>query len=277
MKGQIVKIISNDYFVDSSDKEYICKARGIFKQNKETLKVGDYVSFDDDKKVIEKLFPRKNTLDRPFVSNVDVAFIVTSLKKPDFSTNLLDKLLVICSLNNIEPVICVTKKDLLKGSEYKKIKNILNYYKKIGYTIVYNTNISKIKRLIKNKVVVLTGQTGSGKSTLINKLDKTLDFETGEISEALGRGKHTTRHVSLVKISKGKVLDTPGFSAIDLDKYTDEEIRKSFVEFNKFSCKYKGCTHTKENNCSIKNNVPNKILESRYNNYLNFIERRNKK
>ena len=273
MKGQIVKIISNDYFVESNNKEYICKARGKLKESKDTLKVGDFVLFDNAQKVIEKILPRKNTLDRPLVSNIDTAFIVTSLKKPDFSTNLLDKFLVVCEINNIEAVICITKKDLVNRNEFKKLKKILNYYKKIGYKVVYNTSLFKIKKLIKNKVIVLTGQTGSGKSTLINKLDKNLNFETGEISKALGRGKHTTRHVSLVKIGKGKVLDTPGFSALSLEDYSIDEIKNSFIEFKHYKCKYKGCIHKKEEDCIVKKHVGKTILKSRYENYLKFIER----
>lgn len=274
MKGQIIKIISNDYFVESENKEYICKARGKLKQDNEKLKVGDYIIFDKDKKIIEKLLKRKNTLERPLVSNIDMAFIVTSLKLPDFSTNLLDKFLVICHLNDIEPIICITKKDMLKAKEFKTIKKILNYYKKIGYKVVYNTSLLKIKRLINNKEVVFTGQTGSGKSTLINRLDKSLNFETGEVSKALGRGKHTTRQVSLVKIGKGKVLDTPGFSALELNSYSVEKIKNSFIEFKKFKCKYKDCTHTNEKECMVKKEKGKKILESRYQNYLKFIERR---
>ena len=273
MKGQIVKILSNDYFVEKDNITYICKARGKLRQKEDSLKVGDYVTFDEKNKTIEKLLKRKNTLDRPFVSNIDTAFIVTSLVKPDFSANLLDKFLVICKLNSIEAVICITKKDLIDRKSFKEIKKVLKYYKNIGYKIVYNTEIRKIKKLINNKVVVFTGQTGAGKSTLINKLDKTLDFETGEISEALGRGKHTTRHVSLVKVAGGKVLDTPGFSSLDLEDFTNEEIKEGFIEFKNYKCKYKDCTHTKEEKCKIKEEKGKSILKSRYDNYLKFIER----
>lgn len=271
MKGIIVKIVSNDYFVESNNKVYILKPRGKFKNDNISLKVGDYVIFDKDKKVLEKVLKRKNTLERPFVSNIDMAFIVTSLKDPDFNLSLLDKFISFLEINNITPVICITKKDLIEKKKYKEIKKVLNYYKKIGYKIVYNTNLFKIKRIIKNRVVVFTGQTGAGKSTLINKLDKSLSLETGEISKALGRGKHTTRYVSLLNVGRGKIVDTPGFSSLSLDNYSDEEIKNSFREFKKYNCKYKDCSHTKEDGCSIKDNK--NILKSRYYNYIKFIER----
>ena len=274
MKGQIVKIISDDYFIDSSLGQVICKARGKFRKDNMIPKVGDYVIFDNDLKTIEKILPRKNELDRPFVSNIDEAFIITSLKKPDFSTNLLDKLLVVCEINNIKPIICITKKDLMNKKQLNEIKQILKYYKKIGYTIVYNHQLFRIKRMFKNKTIVFTGQTGAGKSSLINKLNKDLNFETNEISEALGRGKHTTRYVTLVDINKGKVVDTPGFSAIDLSVYTDEQIKNAFIEFKNYKCPYKGCMHIKEKECKVKENINSNILKSRYDNYIKFIEKR---
>ncbi|MGM9879171.1 MAG: ribosome small subunit-dependent GTPase A [Bacilli bacterium] len=274
MKGQIIKIVSNDYFIESNNSEYICKARGKLKKDNIIPKVGDYVIFNKEEKVLEKVLPRKNELDRPNVSNIDEAFIITSLKKPDFSTNLLDKLLVICEINGITPVICLTKKDLLPKNEWSSLKKIIKYYKKLGYPVLYNNNISKIKKRFKNKTIVFTGQTGSGKSTLLNKLDKSLNFETNEISEALGRGKHTTRYVTLVSIAGGKVLDTPGFSAIDLTKYTNEEIRDSFAEFKKYHCSYKNCMHINEKECKVKKQVGEQILKSRYENFLKFIEKR---
>ena len=274
MKGQIVKIISNDYQVESNNENYICKPRGKFKNNNVNLKVGDFVIFSKEELVIEKVLPRKNELDRPFVSNIDEAFIITSLKKPDFSTNLLDKLITICEINNIKPVICITKKDLLEKDEFKRVKPVLKYYKKLGYTVIFNNKVNKIKKMFKNKTIVFTGQTGAGKSSLINKLDHTLDFETNEISDALGRGKHTTRYVTLVTIGKGKVVDTPGFSAIDLNKYSDEDIKNSFIEFKKYNCPYKDCTHKKEKECAVKKHVGESILKSRYENYIKFIEKR---
>lgn len=274
MKGQIVKIISNDYFIKSKDKEYICKARGKFRNDNIIPKVGDYVFFDEKKLVIETIEKRKNELNRPSVSNIDIAFLITSLKQPDFSTNLLDKLLTICNLKNIKPIICLTKKDLLTKEELKNIKKIMKYYKKLGYKVIYNHELFKIKKIFKRKTVVFTGQTGAGKSSLLNKLDKNLNFETNEISKALGRGKHTTRYITLVELYKGKVLDTPGFSAIDLEEYTDQQIKNSFIEFGHYNCPYKNCSHINEKECKVKKDIGNKILKSRYENYKKFIEKR---
>lgn len=274
MKGQIVKIISDDLFIDNNNDIYICKARGKFRNKKIIPKVGDFVIFDEKEKVVNEILSRKNELDRPSVSNIDEAFIITSLKKPDFSSNLLDKLLVVSYVNNIKPVICFTKMDLLNKRELKSLKKVIKYYKKLGYTITNNTKLSKIKKMFKDKTVVFTGQTGAGKSTLMNKLDKRLNFETNEISKALGRGKHTTRYVTLVNINGGKVLDTPGFSAIDIDKYSDKDIRDSFIEFRKYNCPYSDCMHINEKECEVKKHIGKDILESRYEDYIKFVEKR---
>lgn len=274
MEGQIVKILSNLYFVNSNNKIYECHSRGKFRNDKITPTVGDYVKFDDKNNYILEILPRKNTLVRPLVSNIDQAFIVTSCKSPDFSTNLLDKLLVLLEFNNIKPIICLTKVDLLIGKEKKEIKKIKKYYQKIGYCVVENSNLFKIKRLFKNKTTVFTGQTGAGKSTLLNKLDKNLKLETNEISKALGRGKHTTRHVELIELYKGKVLDTPGFSSITFDNMSKEDIKNSFIEFSNYECPYQDCMHLKENECEIKKQVNNgTILSSRYENYKSFISK----
>lgn len=272
MEGQIVKILSNLYTVNSNGKIYECHSRGKFRNENITPLVGDFVKFDEKNNYILEILPRKNSLERPLVSNVDQGLIVTSLKEPDFSTNLLDKLLVVMEYHKIKPIICLTKNDLLKGNEKKKIKKIINYYKKLGYKVLYNTNTFRIKRLFKNKTTVFTGQSGAGKSTLLNKLDKKLNLETGEISHALGRGKHTTRYVQLLELFGGKVVDTPGFSMIEFNNMSKEELRDSFIEFNKYPCPYKDCMHLTEGECRVKQEVKNKnILESRYENYKKFI------
>lgn len=273
MKGQIVKISSDLHFVNFEDEIFPCKCRGIFRKEHIIPVVGDYVLFSKEKKLIEEILPRKNTFYRPKVSNIDRAFLITSLKLPDFSLNLLDKFLVLMEINKVEPIICITKSDLVLEDELNKINEVLNYYRSIGYTVVFNTEIDKIKELLENKTSVFTGQTGAGKSTLLNKLNPNWNLETGEISVALGRGKHTTRVVELFDFCNGKVMDTPGFSSLEFNKYTKEQIRDAFIEFLEYPCPFKDCNHTKEEECCVKKEVLNKnILESRYENYLSFIE-----
>lgn len=274
MEGQIIKILSNLYTVSSDGKKYECHSRGKFRKDNITPTVGDYVKFDNHDNYILEILPRKNTLDRPLVSNIDQAIIVTSCKEPDFDCNLLDKLLVLLEYNDIKPIIVLTKIDLLNKKELEEIDKIQKYYKSIGYTIFDNRHVSKIKELLKDKTTVLTGQTGAGKSTLLNKLDSKLSLATGEISKALGRGKHTTRHVELIEMYKGKVLDTPGFSSLDLDKLDLEDIKNSFIEFSNYPCPYRDCMHIKEKECNVIKAVEDgKILESRYENYKKFVRR----
>ena len=276
MKGKIIKCLSNDYTVLTGNETYICKSRGKFRKLNITPLVGDNVIFDEQNKYILEILPRTNELVRPPVANIDQAILITSVKEPDFSSNLLDKLITIVEYNNVKPIICFTKIDLLTSIEKKEIETIYNYYKSIGYDVYYNYEIDEIKKIFKDKVSVFTGQTGAGKSTLLNKLDSNLNIKTGEISIALGRGKHTTRHTELINLCGGLVADTPGFSAISLDSLSKADIRDQFNEFNKYRdlCKYKDCMHDKEDHCMIKEKVNDKtILKSRYENYLKFIEK----
>ena len=273
MQGQVVKVISDQFFVDLENEVLVCKQRGKLKKLKTLPLVGDFVLIDKEKKVILEILPRKNEIIRPNVSNIDQALIVTSLKNPDFSTNLLDKLLVQLEINNIKPIICLTKKDLLKKSEFELLESTITYYKKIGYVVVENTEILKIKKYLASKVTVLIGQTGAGKSTLLNNLFKDLNLKTGEVSLALGRGRHTTRHVEIIRKGLIKVLDTPGFSALSFANYTPLMVRDAFIEFKNFPCPYKDCMHLKESECMVKEAVnKNKIIKSRYLNYKNFQE-----
>ena len=270
MEGTIVKILSNLFTVEISNKFYDCHARGKFRKDKLTPRVGDKVIVDLENKYILDIKERKNVFDRPMIANIDSAIIVTSVKKPDLSLNLLDKQLCLIISKNVEPIIVLTKMDLLKNYELKEVKKLIKYYKSIGINVVTNKQTFKLTKLIKNKMVVLTGQTGAGKSTLLNKLDKKLNLATGAISEALGRGKHTTRHVELFKYKSSLIADTPGFSALDIEDLSNDEIKNSFLEF-KLNCKFKDCNHIKEAGCQVIRNVNNnKILLSRYENYLKF-------
>lgn len=274
MNGKIIRIISNDYTVLADNNKYICKSRGKFRNMKITPLVGDNVIFDEKQKYIMEVLSRKNSLVRPPVANIDQAVIVISVKEPDFSTNLLDKLLVIIEYNNIKPVICLTKLDL--EHDKKEILEYTNYYNKIGYEVYFNNNVNSIKPLFKNKISVFAGQSGAGKSSLLNKLDSNLNIKTDKISLALGRGKHTTRHVELLEILDGLVADTPGFSAIVFDDMSKQDIRDNFIEFNQYrdDCEYSDCMHDQETKCAIKEQLKKgNILESRYNNYLKFISK----
>ncbi|MBR6820948.1 MAG: ribosome small subunit-dependent GTPase A [Bacilli bacterium] len=273
MQGQIIKQISNLYTVKVGDMLYGCRARGKFRKDNISPMVGDYVIINTEDNVIESILERKNELDRPVIANVDIALIVTSTKKPNLDLNLLDKLISVITFNDIEPVVCFTKLDLLNEVEKENIDNLRKYYEMIGINCVYNTETAEIKRLLDNNIVVLAGQTGAGKSSLLNRLDDELDIETNEISEALGRGKHTTRHVELYEISDGYIADTPGFSALDLKDMNKEQLRDTFVEFRNYECKFRDCMHHKESKCGVKEALEDKmILQSRYNNYLLFLE-----
>ena len=274
MEGIIIKNQSNDYTVRTQNGIYICKPRGKFRNEKIIPLVGDTVVIDDINKYLLEIKPRKNSLIRPPIANIDIALIAVSVKEPKFDSNLLDKLLTIISFNNIKPIICLTKLDLLNEEETKEIKKIMTYYKDIGYTVVENTNAKEIKKIIKNKKVVIAGQSGAGKSSLLNRLDKNLSLETNEISKALGRGKHTTRCTTLYDVDGSLIADTPGFSSIDFREMTKMDIRDNMKEMfdNLEYCKYRDCMHIKEDACYVKKLLEEgKILASRYNNYKSFI------
>ena len=271
MIGKIVKQISNDYTVKVDNKLYTCKARGKFKHDGITPLVGDNALIDLDNKLLLEILPRKNELIRPSIANVDQAVIVASNKIPEFSLELLDKLLCIIEYNNIKPIIYVSKIDLLTDIEINNLNKILDYYRNIGYKVYTDLTI---KEVFKDKVTVFVGQSGAGKSTLLNKLDSKLSLITGEVSEALGRGRHTTRHVELIETLDGLIADTPGFSKISFIGMTKEDIRDNFIEFNNYRelCRYKDCMHNKEDECEIKKQIDNKILKTRYDNYIKFIK-----
>ena len=275
MEGFIIKNISNDYVIKSGEKTYSCKARGKFRNMKLTPLVGDYVYADEKNLYILDIKERKNCLVRPSVANVDQAIIVSSVKSPELDTYLLDKLLTIISFHDIEPIICFTKLDLLNDQEREKISNYIKYYQNIGYKVVTNKDRDNFKDLFKEKITVLTGQSGAGKSSLLNLLDNRLNLKTDEISLALNRGKHTTRHTELYELMGGYVVDTPGFSQVDFHEMSKMDIRDNMKEMfdNLENCKYRDCMHIKEDGCAVKELVENgEILMSRYENYKYYIE-----
>ena len=270
MRGQIIEINSDLHYVKSDNEIYPCKCRGIFRHEHIIPVVGDYVLFDEEKNIINEILERKNLFDRPKVSNIDQAFIVTSLVQPNYSDNLLDKFIVLMEINKVKPIIVLSKSDLVNDmSEFNKI---FDYYKSIGYDVVFNYELDKIKKLLKDKVSVFVGQSGAGKSTLLNKLNPEFNIKTNEISLSLGRGKHTTRVTKMYELFGGNVVDTPGFSALSIINYSKEDIRSGFIEFKKYNCEYRDCFHINEKICGVKDAViSNNIMRSRYDNYLRFI------
>lgn len=267
--GKLININKDLYTIMTDNSVFLCTARGKIRNDK--LIVGDNVEFDESKKTIEKLLPRKNSLIRPLVSNIDKLFIIVSTEIPAFSSFLLDKFIVIALQNNIEPIIIITKEDIIPLKEKHRINKYLKYYKHLGYKVYFNKEINKIKKEISNSVVALTGQTGAGKSTLLNRIDKNLNIETKEVSLSLGRGKHTTRMVTFHKVANGLIADTPGFSSLEIDILKDE-LKNYFEEFG-FKCKYSSCNHIKEADCDVIKRVNSgKIAKERYENYKKLYE-----
>ena len=272
MEGLICKILSDKCYVKTNEEVVICGFRGKMRTQKLLPLVGDKVIINKEKKVIEKILPRRNEIRRPSVCNISQGLIIASLKKPEIDTNLIDKILVELEFNSIKPVICFTKLDLLSKEEYQSISSIIEYYRTI-YPVYMNDEISRLKKIFKDEITVFIGQTGAGKSTLLNKLDSSLKLATGEISEALGRGKHTTRHVEIIEILSGLLLDTPGFSALEFSNMMQNEIRDAFIEFRNYPCEYRDCMHIKEDNCNVKKAVKEgKIAEFRYQDYLDLVK-----
>ena len=271
MVGRIVKIISNSYSVSSEDKIYNCIPRGKFRYEGLTPLVGDIVDFDENTLTIEHIHERKNELKRPEVANIDICIIVATLTRPEFSSFLLDKMVANVTLKDIKPIICLTKSDLLSEEQMEEFKPIIEYYNNIGIPTILNTDLDKLRSLVSGSLVTLTGQTGAGKSTLLNKLKPELNIETNDISEALGRGKHTTRHSEVYVFDDFSIVDTPGFSALDVD-VEKENIRFAFVEFDNSGCKFNDCMHLNEIGCRVKEQVSNhEVMESRYENYRKMV------
>ena len=277
-KGRIIKLIGGLYtVVDESNEKTVVKPLGIFRYKNLSPKVGDFVMYDQDS--IHELLPRVNDLERPTIANIDQALLITSCKKPDFSSILLDKFLALIEFNHIKPIIIITKIDLLTEEELRVLKKFMSYYEKY-YTVIYfstKTEVGKLEimKIASHKVNVLTGQTGAGKSSLFNSIDPSLHLATDEISLALGRGKHTTRHVELIPFTDGWIADTPGFSKLEFFEMEEVQLKDSFPDFFELGsdCKYNMCLHVNEPGCAVKKAVKeNRVPEERYNNYVKLYE-----
>ena len=275
-QGIIIKGIGGFYYVETADVIYECKARGSFRKNKISPLVGDNVIVtinEQGENTIDEILERKNFLIRPPLSNLDRLIIVSSMCDPKPNTIIIDKIIAVAEQKSIEPIIIFTKSDLLDANEY------VNIYKNAGFKSFSvskdnENDIEEIKKLFKNKVSAFTGNSGVGKSTLLNRIDNRLALETGEISKKLGRGRHTTRHVELFKINGGYVADTPGFSSLELErceKILKNDLPYCFREFNEFlgQCKFNSCAHINDKGCAIVQAVNDGIIEkSRHESYI---------
>lgn len=280
MKGQIIKALSGFYYVASEDEIFQTRARGNFRNRKITPLVGDEVIFESSNQTdgyLLEILPRKNELVRPPVANVDQGVVVTSLVEPNFSYNLLDRFLVTLEYEGIEPIIFLTKADLVK--DLAAMKAIEETYQAIGYHVITSKaegeDLLELQRYFPERITVFMGQSGAGKSTLLNRIVPELALETGVISESLGRGKHTTRHVELLPICDGLVADTPGFSSIDFLEIEAVELPKLFPDFLAVAsnCRFRECMHLNEPDCAVKQGVAaNEIAETRYKSYVQFLE-----
>ncbi|MBM7540529.1 ribosome small subunit-dependent GTPase A [Amphibacillus cookii] len=280
-EGQIIKALSGFYYVNSQGITYQCRARGLFRKQKQTPLVGDFVVFEAENLTdgyVTALLPRKNQLIRPPVANVDQALITVSAKEPEFSTILLDRFLVLVEFNHIEPIILITKIDLLTKEEASHLNMFVENYRSLGYQVKLlsdkpDQNLQEMQATLAKRTSVIAGQSGVGKSSLLNRLNSDLSIKTAQISASLGRGKHTTRHVELVEVSNGLVADTPGFSSLDFEQLSREALPLCFPEFEHYrsQCKFRGCMHIEEPKCAVKAALEQgEIAEYRYQHYLQF-------
>lgn len=280
-EGLILKGIAGFYYVKVKDGRVIeCKARGKFRNDNLTPVVGDKVyieELENNRGVINEIMDRKNLLLRPVVANIDQAIVVFAAKKPDIVFSLLDKLLIQIEHYNIDAVICINKSDLDDGI-INKVKSI---YEKVGYKVI-TTNalkgegIEELKYLLKGKISVFAGPSGVGKSTLFNRIQNKITMQTQDVSTKISRGKHTTRHAEIIDIDNDTyIVDTPGFSSLEIDFLKPEQLQYMFTEFKDYigKCKFTSCMHYKEIDCSVKEAVKEgKIPTERYNAYIEILQ-----
>ena len=275
LTGIVLKGIGGFYYVETAGEVYECRARGIFRKDRVSPMTGDYVHITvnpDSENVIDEILPRKNSFQRPPISNLDQLIIVTSICEPNPNTLIIDKLTAIAHFKDIEAIIVVTKADKRETDDLIKI------YKNSGFQ-AYSVSgssgegVPEIKNVLQGHVSAFTGNSGVGKTTLINCIDKELVLKTGEISHKLGRGKHTTRYTELYKVSGGYVADTPGFTSLDFgndESVFRDDLQFCFKEFTPLlgKCRFSTCSHLTDAGCSIREAVEKGTIEqSRYDSY----------
>ena len=280
MRGKIIKGIAGFYYIYAEDgKIYECKAKGIFRKDNQKPLVGDNVEISvlDEKEMegsVTAILPRKNSLIRPAVANVDQAFVIFAMENPKPNYMLLDRFLIMMEQQGIPAVVCFNKKDL--GTE-EELDFLYRTYTQCGYRVILSSalkgeGISEIHEILRGKTTVVAGPSGVGKSSLTNSLQGEIQMETGEISKKLKRGKHTTRHSQVIPVGEDTFLvDTPGFSSLYLTDMEEQELKNYFPEFREYEeeCRFQGCRHIHEPGCAVKEALEaDKISRLRYEDYL---------
>ncbi len=284
MQGKIIKGIAGFYYVHVVESGvYECKAKGAFRKEKRKPLVGDNVEIDilnEEKKLgnIIQIQPRRNELIRPAVANIDQALVVFAITKPEPHFNLLDRFLVMMECKEIPVVLCFNKKDIAEEENVRKLQEI---YRQCGYKVIFTSakeeeNIELIRHVLEGKTTAVAGPSGVGKSSLINLLQSDVTMETGNISEKIERGKHTTRHSELLLVNGNTyIMDTPGFSSLYVNEFEKEELKYYFSEFAEYdgTCRFNGCSHVHEPGCMVQRAVEEgKIHKIRYENYLEMYK-----
>lgn len=280
IKGRIIKGIGGLYYVAEENNIYECSARGIFRKNKITPTVGDFVEIqlldsENKKGSIEKILPRKNEMIRPRVTNIDAALITFAAASPNINVDLLDRFLILAEYRGIEEVIiCINKCDLVDESDIQYLKDIYSPMYKVIFLSTYNNiGIDEVKEAIQNKVSVFAGPSGVGKSSLINCLIPDRNAQTGEISKKIERGKHTTRQVELMTVCENTyICDSPGFTSLSFDYLKADELCNYFKEFKPYlnQCRFNDCKHIHEPDCAVKERIGLDISQERYDRFISY-------